>query len=163
MTGIFATGKNGEFANNGKLLETIKEDLQFFKEKTTDQITVMGRKTWDSLPKKLPNRENWVFSTNQTQMVKPNGLPDLIFDDFEKLLTQIKNTHKDVFVIGGKQLIEFLINEIDTLIITTFPKEYEADVILDLEKILSGFKKKKEIKKPIESDLGYITITTWTR
>lgn len=163
MTGIFAVGINGEFANEGKLLEMIKEDLNFFKKTTTDNIVVMGRKTWDSLPKKLPNRENWVVSSKLEQNFKPNGLPDLVFANLEDVIEMVNHTNKKVFVIGGKQLLESLIDKMDTLIITTFPKAYEADTVLDLGPLLTGFKKRTGIKQPVEGELGYILINTWTR
>ena len=50
--------------NNNELLYHIPKDLAFFKKKTLNKIIVMGRKTFESLPGLLPNREHWVISSN---------------------------------------------------------------------------------------------------
>ena len=59
---IAAIGKNNELGKNGQLVFHIKDDMQFFRDTTKGHIVVMGRKTWDSLPKKLPDRKNIVVS-----------------------------------------------------------------------------------------------------
>lgn len=59
---IAAVGKNGELGNNNKLIWKFKGDLKFFKETTLGHTIVMGRKTFESLPKILPERKhiiNW--------------------------------------------------------------------------------------------------------
>lgn len=53
---IVAVGANGEIGANNKLLWNIREDMKFFREKTLGHAILMGRKTFDSLPKKLDRR-----------------------------------------------------------------------------------------------------------
>ena len=61
ISAIVAVNNDWGIGYNGDLLEHIPEDLKYFKELTTGYVVVMGRKTWDSLPKKpLPNRFNVV-------------------------------------------------------------------------------------------------------
>ena len=63
---IVAVDNNWGIGFNGDLLEHIPEDLKYFKELTSGNIVVMGRKTWDSLPKKpLPNRFNIVITSKE--------------------------------------------------------------------------------------------------
>lgn len=58
VAAIVAVDENWGIGRNGDLLVNIPEDKKFFKEKTSGSIVIMGRKTWDSLPKKpLPNRK----------------------------------------------------------------------------------------------------------
>ena len=65
---IVAVDENWGIGYNGDLLEHVPEDLKRFKELTTNNIVVMGRKTWDSLPKKpLPNRLNIVVTSKQIE------------------------------------------------------------------------------------------------
>ena len=59
---VAAVGQNRELGNRGQLIFHLKEDMQFFKATTSGHPVIMGRKTWESLPKKLPNRLNLVVS-----------------------------------------------------------------------------------------------------
>ena len=68
ISAIVAVDYNWGIGFNGDLLEHIPEDLKYFKQLTTGNTVIMGRKTWDSLPNKpLPNRTNIVI-TNNTNM-----------------------------------------------------------------------------------------------
>ena len=70
ISAIVAVDNDWGIGYNGDLLEKIPEDLKYFKTLTTGNIVIMGRKTWDSLPKQpLPNRLNFII-TSQT---KNNG------------------------------------------------------------------------------------------
>ncbi len=62
---IVATGLNGEIGLENKLLWHIKEDLQFFKQKTLHHFIVMGRKTFESIGKPLPSRTTFVLTKNE--------------------------------------------------------------------------------------------------
>ena len=105
IAAIVAVDANWGIGYNGDLLEYIPEDLKYFKTLTTGNIVIMGRKTWDSLPRKpLPNRLNMVI-TNQT---KSNGC-DLINGEWMKLSMdnikfQLEYNNKEYdkyFIIGG--------------------------------------------------------------
>ena len=67
---IAAVGKNRELGKKGDLIFHIKEDMKFFKETTSGHTVVMGTKTWQSLPKKLPNRKNIVLTRDLSYTVK---------------------------------------------------------------------------------------------
>ena len=62
---IAAIGKNNELGKNNDLIWKLKGDMKFFKEMTMGNPIVMGRKTFESLPKVLPGRKNIVISSNQ--------------------------------------------------------------------------------------------------
>jgi dihydrofolate reductase len=63
ISAIVAVDQNWGIGYKGELLEHLPPDLKYFKELTTGHVVVMGRKTWDSLPKKpLPNRINYVIT-----------------------------------------------------------------------------------------------------
>lgn len=100
---IAAIGKNREIGKNGSLIFHIKEDLEFFRNTTLNHKVVMGRKTWESLPRKLKNRENIVISHRDF-----SG-PDLIIHDIKDFIKENQSTPEEIFIIGGGQIYsEFL-------------------------------------------------------
>lgn len=100
---IACVGKNRELGKNGGLVFHFKEDMQFFRETTMGHKIVMGRKTWESLPSKLPNRTNIVISTRDF-----DG-PDEIIHDVSDFINQNKDSSEEIFVIGGGKIYaEFL-------------------------------------------------------
>ena len=64
ISAIVAVNNDWGIGYNGDLLEHIPEDLKYFKKLTENNVVIMGRKTWDSLPKKpLPNRLNMIVTS----------------------------------------------------------------------------------------------------
>ena len=124
---IVAIGKNNEIGKNNKLLWHIPEDLKKFKETTLGKTVVMGRKTYESIGKPLPNRHNIVLSKNSklffnncnikndschkenieetqnSEKCKYNKSLE-ICDDFSKIVEKYKNSDEEVFIIGGAQV-----------------------------------------------------------
>ena len=100
---IAAIGKNRELGRNGELIFHLKDDMKFFQETTTGHKVVMGRKTWDSLPHKLPNRTNIVISRHTVE-----GADESI-SDIPQFIKQNKDTDEEIFIIGGGMVyFEFL-------------------------------------------------------
>ncbi|MDO4752759.1 MAG: dihydrofolate reductase [Candidatus Saccharibacteria bacterium] len=92
---IAAIGKNWELGKGGKLVFRIKDDMKFFKDTTSGHKIVMGRRTWESLAGKLPNRTNIVLSTHDM-----DG-PDEVVHDMQTFIENNKDTDEEIFVIGG--------------------------------------------------------------
>lgn len=101
---IVAIGKNNEIGKNNKLLWHIPEDLKKFKETTLGKTVVMGRNTYESIGKPLPNRYNIVLTKNLKSF--PNNFNEKleICDDFSKIVEKYKNSDEEVFIIGGAQV-----------------------------------------------------------
>ena len=101
---IVAIGKNNEIGKNNKLLWHIPEDLKKFKEITLGKTVVMGRNTFESIGKPLPNRHNVVLTKNFNLF--PNNCNEKleICDDFPKIVEKYKNSDEEVFIIGGAQV-----------------------------------------------------------
>ena len=125
LIAIAAVGKNMELGTGGDLVWRIDEDLQFFRKSTLGKYIVMGRKTYDSMPKRLNERQYLVISrgTPQTQGLKT-------FANVEEFLDFSGTIDENIFVIGGgeiyKQLLPFCSKMILTHINQTSP---HADVI----------------------------------
>ena len=95
---IAAVGKNNELGKDNALLFHIKDDMRFFKETTMGHKVLMGRKTWESLPQKLPGRENIVVSRGEAHGA------DRVVHDLDEFLRDNENTEEEIFVIGGGQV-----------------------------------------------------------
>jgi dihydrofolate reductase len=139
---IIACDPKGGIGYNGKLpWSKIEGDLPRFKELTTGKTVVMGRNTWDSLPKKpLPNRVNYVFSRNALDGAIT--LSDPIFLE----------SVKDGWVIGGAKVVETCWDLIDEIHLSRTFAEYTCDTFIDLPKIELQF---NCIKKEEFSDHWY--------
>ncbi|MEP6570352.1 MAG: dihydrofolate reductase [Acidobacteriota bacterium] len=101
IIGIVAVDRNGAIGKDGKLPWHYSADMKFFKETTTGNAVVMGRKTWQSLKKPLPNRLNIILS-RQSEM-EPQGSV-LVLRDLESVLSMAKDLKTDLYVIGGEQV-----------------------------------------------------------
>lgn len=100
---IAAIGKNRELGKGNQLVFHIKEDMQFFRDTTTGYKVVMGRKTWESLPGNLKNRENIVISHQDFVG------PDRIVHNLDSFITEHQDSDEEIFVIGGGSIYaEFL-------------------------------------------------------
>ena len=89
---IAAIGKNRELGKNGDLVFHIKEDMKYFKEMTMGHKVLMGRKTWESLPGKLPGRENIVVSRHEV----PGA--DMVIHDLGEFLRENAESEEEVFL-----------------------------------------------------------------
>jgi len=109
----------------------IKEDLEHFKELTQNNVVVMGRKTFDSLPDKnrpLKNRINVVI-TNDVKLIGKNT-STLIFEDMNTtkiIISRFIKENKKVFIIGGEEIYTHFIDTYDNMYITFIEKKYECD------------------------------------
>ena len=151
---IAAIGKNRELGKNGKLVFRIKEDMDFFKNTTSGHKIAMGRKTWESLPKKLPNRKIIVISRNLVEGA------DLTITDISSFIEKNKDTKEEIFIIGGGMIYTEFLKYAKNLYLT------EVDsTIPDADTIFPEFNRSNYsseiIKKGKENDLAF-TIVKYT-
>lgn len=100
---IVAIGKNREIGKGNKLLWHIPEDLKNFKETTTGKTVIMGRKTFESIGRPLPNRKNIVLSKNgDKESFEQKGIK--LYQNLENLIAYYKNSEEEIFIIGGEQI-----------------------------------------------------------
>lgn len=121
---IAAIGKNNELGKDNKLLWHLPSDLKFFKEKTLGKTIVMGKNTFESLPKVLPNRKSVVLS--HIEMNLPSDV--IVFYDFKELLQYIETVKDDVYIIGGAQMYKQFLELSDMMYLTEVDYTCEADV-----------------------------------
>ncbi len=113
---ICAVDENWNIGKDKGLLFYIRKDMERFKELTTNNIVVMGRKTLESLPKgqALLNRENIVITRNKNY--GKNNV--IVYNSIKEFLTESKNMDKDIFVIGGGEIIRELLYYCEYALIT---------------------------------------------
>lgn len=123
ISAIVAVDENWGIGFNGELLEKIPEDMKHFKELTTNSIVVMGRKTWDSLPKKpLPNRLNMIISRSPREVL--GDLSIQIDLNEAKIRLAMANSNESWFVIGGGQIYKELLPLCDRVYVTKIFKSH---------------------------------------
>lgn len=120
---IAAIGKNRELGRGNDLIWHIKEDLKNFKNLTMGKYIVMGKNTYESLPKHLEGRKYIVLSSSLSEI--ENGL---LFNDFNKLLEFIKDIDEEVMIIGGASIYKLFLPFADKLYLTEIDSEEKADV-----------------------------------
>ena len=113
---IAAVGKNYELGKDNKLIWHFKKDMEYFKEVTTGKTVVMGRKTYESIGRPLPNRRNIVITSRMLEGVET-----------VKTVDEILDMHDDIFIIGGASIYEEFIKYADKIYLTLIDKEYDAD------------------------------------
>lgn len=116
---IAAIGKNRELGKDGGLIWNLPGDLRFFKETTMGHPILMGARTWESLPGKLPGREHYVLTRH------PESLPDGVHavTDIDKLVEEWQNSPNELFVIGGGMVYWQMLKHANKLYLT----EVEAE------------------------------------
>lgn len=118
---IACIGKNRELGLDGGLCFRIPEDMKYFKNTTMGHKVLMGRKTWESLPGKLPGRENIVASRHEVEGV------DEWVSDLAGFLRKNTGTEEEIFVIGGGQVYLESLPYATRLYLTEVDSECEAD------------------------------------
>ena len=119
MIAIAAMSRNRVIGAEGRIPWHISEDLKFFKRTTLGHIIVMGRKTYDSLGKPLPGRENWVVS-REAEIPSVRVLRS--FDAVEE-----PSDGRRLYLIGGAQLYAALLPRCAELLLTRVDREVEGD------------------------------------
>lgn len=127
---IAALSRNRVIGKDGKLPWHISEDLKRFKRLTTGHTVLMGRKTYESLGKLLPNRRNVVLTSHTIPNVET-------YPTLAQALQALEKEEK-VFVIGGGEIFAQLLDHADELHLTIIDKEVEGDTFFPPYKHLIG-------------------------
>lgn len=121
---LFAMSKNRVIGKDNDLPWHLPNDLKFFKELTTSQTVIMGRKTFLSMNGALPNREN-VVVTRDTSFEAPNCKVMHSIDEIKSLTDAEPN--KEWFVIGGEEIFQQVLPFTDRIYMTYIDHEFEGD------------------------------------
>jgi dihydrofolate reductase len=136
IIGIAAVDRKGAIGKGGKLPWHYSADMKFFRETTSGNAVVMGRKTWLTIGKPLKNRLNIVLSRD-TDIEPQESL--IVFSDIESVLSFNKSLRTDLFVIGGAQIYEAFREHIEKWIITEVPLTVQGADAFMPKGYLEGF------------------------
>lgn len=122
---IVAVAKNNVIGKDNQLIWHLPEDLKRFKRLTTNHTIIMGRKTFESLGRVLPNRKHVILCNDAKMSVDDENVE--ILDDISKL-KKYKDSEEENFVIGGATIYKLLMSYADKMYVTHINEEFEGDV-----------------------------------
>ena len=121
---IVAKAKNNVIGKENKLLWHLPEDLKKFKELTSGHVIIMGRKTFESLGKVLPDRKHVIFTNNPDFKVNDENVE--VVHSMLQIQEYIENEEEN-FVIGGAMIYNLLMPYVKKMQVTEIDKEFEGD------------------------------------
>ncbi len=123
---IAAVAANRVIGNKNELIWHLPEDLKRFKNLTTGHPIIMGRKTFESIGRPLPGRENIVITSQEDY--QPEGVT-VVHSLMEALILAPELDSEEVFVIGGGRVYAEALGFADRLYLTVLDQEFEGDTI----------------------------------
>ena len=126
LKAIAAMARNRVIGNAGTIPWRIADELRWFKQTTTGQTVLMGRKTFESLGRPLPKRRNMVV-TRGAAIDVPGVITVCDLAAFDP--AEYAEPGTDVFVIGGAEIYAQLLPQCDELLLTVLPREVEGDTV----------------------------------
>jgi dihydrofolate reductase len=119
---IVAIAENNGIGKNNQLLWRLPADMKHFKDTTTGHTVIMGRKTFDSLGKPLPNRRNIVISRN-TSLDIPGAE---VVSNLESAIA-LCDEQEEVFIGGGAEIYKMAMDITDKIYLTVVKGTFDAD------------------------------------
>ncbi len=155
---IVAVAKNGVIGGDNTLLWRLSEDLKLFKARTSGHAIIMGRKTFDSIGKALPNRLNIIISRN----VKLEIPGCHVVNSIEKAIA-IADQHqpnKEIFIIGGEKIYTLASAHANKLYLTKVDLSPAGDAYFDFTPYINWKEiEKLEFKKSEVNEADFSVIT----
>ncbi len=118
--------KNFVIGKNNDIPWHLSEDLKRFKQLTINKTIIMGRKTFESLPNVLPNR-NHIVITNSLEQSKNKDESVFITNDLQAVIKTFKDSENEAFIIGGATIYRQALPFCKKLYITFIETEFEGD------------------------------------
>lgn len=154
---IVAKASNNIIGKNNSLIWHLPEDLKRFKALTTGHTIIMGRRTFESLGRVLPNRKHVILCNDMEMDINDENIE--VLEDIS-MLDKYINSEEENFIIGGATIYRLLMPYANKMYITEIDQEFEGDVsfpeinkeewnIVEIEKGL------KDEKNPY--DYNYVT------
>ena len=123
-------------------------DLQWFKKNTLNSVVVMGRKTWEDpfMPTPLKSRVNVLITKNDSILFP--GVDSYVRKDVNQQIHELQKKHidKDIFIIGGSEIIKLTIDLIQEFYLTRIYGNYNCEKFLDISMITNNMKLIKKLK-----------------
>jgi dihydrofolate reductase len=156
---IVAVSEDLGIGKDNELLWHISEDLKRFKRLTSGNTVIMGKKTWESLPRRpLSGRKNIVLTDNPQESIENSVTAYSLDDALSKCVHD-----EEVFIIGGGSIYRLFMPIADRLFITHVHKNAPADVYFpEIDQSIWEITEKEEFKAAENNDIPY-TYTIYER
>lgn len=155
---VVAIAANNAIGKNNQLLWHLPADLKHFKEITSGHTIIMGRKTYDSIGKPLPNRRNIVITRNKDLNLAGVEVVNTLAD----AITLCDN-ETEVFIIGGAEIYKQAMDITDKIYLTRVHERFEADVFFPEIKTTAWKETAKEAFEADEKNKLAYTFSTLER
>jgi len=151
---VVAIGENNAIGKDNQLLWYLPADLKHFKNITTGHTVIMGRKTFDSVGKPLPNRRNIIITRHVMHI---EGCE--VVSSIDAALALCAD-EEEVFIVGGAEIYKQSIHLTDRIYLTIVHKKFEADSFFPEIDYAEWVEKAREDHQPDEkNNLPYSFIT----
>lgn len=152
---LVAKSDNNVIGQDNQLIWHLPNDLKHFKEITTGHPIIMGRKTFESIGRILPNRTNIIITRNRNYSIENAK----VAHSLNEALELAKEIDKNIFIIGGGKIYEQAIDFADILEVTEVHENFEGDtyfpeIDLNVWKEISRIKHYKDEKN--EFDYSFV-------
>jgi dihydrofolate reductase len=154
---VVAISQNHAIGKDNKLLWYLPKDLKHFKEITTGHTVIMGRKTYESVGKPLPNRRNIIITRQQ---VKIEGCE--VVNSVEAALALCKN-EAEVFIVGGAEIYRQALHLTDRIYLTLIHENFEGDTYFPEIKADLWKETERQDHEPDEKNLLPYSFITFER
>jgi dihydrofolate reductase len=149
---IVAVSEDWGIGKDNELLWHISEDLKRFKKLTSGNTVIMGKKTWESLPRRpLPGRKNIVLTDDPNESIENSVTAYSIDDALDKC-----GPEEEIFIIGGGSIYRQFMPIADRLFITHVHKKAPADIYFpEIDRSIWKIIEKEEFKADDDIGLSY--------
>ena len=155
ITIIVAASENNIIGNDNKLIWHLSDDLKRFKNLTKGHHVIMGRKTFESMPRALPNRTN-VIITRKKDYIADDAI---VTNSLEDALS-IASDDPQPFIIGGGEIYKIALDYCDRIELTRVHDNFEGDTVfpeIDQEKWIESNRIEKKKDENHNYDFTFIT------
>ncbi|WP_456421715.1 dihydrofolate reductase [Lutibacter sp.] len=155
ITIIAAVAENNALGKDNKLIWHLPADLKRFKKVTANHHIIMGRKTFESLGKPLPNRTNIIVTRNTNFSAQDC----IVVNSLQQALKAVENDESP-FILGGAEIYKQAIKIADKLDITFVHHQFEADVFFpEIDKSIWKEIKREDFKADEKNKYDYSFVT----
>ena len=147
---IAAFSEEGVIGKDGKIPWTLKEDLKHFRNKTEGCSVVMGRKTYESIGRPLPNRLNIVMTKN------PKGLAEVKeVNNRKEALEKASSYSDEIFIIGGEKVYEEFLPFATKMYLTKIDIKVKGDTFFPNWNLNDWKQLSRQDKRDLDQDIKY--------
>lgn len=156
VTIIAAIAENNALGKDNQLIWYLPADLKRFKKETVNHAVIMGRKTFESMGKPLPNRTNILVTRDKNY--KAEGC--VVVNSINEAIKEAAKVDENPFILGGAEIYKQAMSYTDRLDVTFVHHKFEADVFFpEIDKKIWKETSREDFKADDKNKYGYSFVT----